>query len=118
MLQTRQAAGAFSVSQKHYTVLLAASAALTACGGGSASGSAGASVSNGVHEPIRICAPSRSGKNPLGKTIPILAMTANAFTEDMEKSKEAGMDEHLSKPVDIAVLERAVRKYLVTPPRK
>ena len=43
-------------------------------------------------------------------------MTANAFTEDMEKSKEAGMDEHLSKPVDIAVLERAVRKYLVTPP--
>ena len=43
-------------------------------------------------------------------------MTANAFTEDMEKSKEAGMDEHLSKPVDIAVLERAVRKYLFTPP--
>ena len=28
------------------------------------------------------------------------------------------MDEHLSKPVDIAVLERAVRKYLVTPPQK
>ena len=47
------------------------------------------------------------------------AMTANAFTEDMEKSKEAGMDEHLSKPVDIAVLERAVRKYLVFfPPQK
>ena len=45
-------------------------------------------------------------------------MTANAFTEDMEKSKEAGMDEHLSKPVDIAVRERAVRKYLVTPPPK
>ena len=43
-------------------------------------------------------------------------MTANAFTEDMEKSKEAGMDEHLSEPVDIAVLERAVRKYLVTSP--
>lgn len=62
--------------------------------------------------------PSGSGKNPLGKTIPILAMTANAFTEDMEKSKEAGMDEHLSEPVDIAVLERAVRKYLVIPPPK
>lgn len=45
-------------------------------------------------------------------------MTANAFTEDMEKSKEAGMDEHLSEPVDIAVLERAVRKYLVIPPPK
>lgn len=48
----------------------------------------------------------------------ILAMTANAFTKDMEKSKEAGIDEYLSKPVDIAVLERAVRKYLVTPPKK
>ena len=45
-------------------------------------------------------------------------MTANAFTEDMEKSKEVGMDEHLSEPVDIAVLERAVRKYLVIPPKK
>ena len=45
-------------------------------------------------------------------------MIANAFTEDMEKSKEAGMDEHLSEPVDIAVLERAVRKYLVIPPQK
>ena len=58
----------------------------------------------------------RSGKNPLGK--PILAMTANAFTEDMEKSKEAGMDEHLSKPVDIAALEQTVKRFRVTPPRK
>ena len=44
------------------------------------------------------------------------ALPANAFTEDMEQSTEAGKDEHLSEPVDIAVLERAVRKYLVTPP--
>lgn len=116
MLQTPAGRRGFLCVAKALHGLLAASAALTACGGGSASGSAGASVSNGAHEPISICAPIRSGKNPLGKTIPILAMTANAFTEDMEKSKEAGMDEHLSKPVDIAVLERAVRKYLVTPP--
>ena len=53
----------------------------------------------------------RNSKNPLGHTIPILAMTANAFVEDIQKSKEAGMNEHLSKPVDIAVLEQAVRKY-------
>ena len=46
----------------------------------------------------------------------ILAMTANAFTEDMEKSKEAGMDEHLSKPVDIAALEQTVKRFRVTPP--
>ena len=60
----------------------------------------------------------RSGENPLGKTIPILAMTANAFLEDMQKSKEAGMDEHLSKPVDIRALEQTVKRFRVTPPRK
>ena len=43
-------------------------------------------------------------------------MTANAFTEDMEKSKEAGMDEHLSKPVDISALEQTVKRFRVTPP--
>lgn len=45
------------------------------------------------------------------------AMTANAFTEDMEKSKEAGMDEHLSKPVDISALEQTVKRFRVTPPK-
>ena len=35
------------------------------------------------------------------KTIPIIAMTANAFTEDRIKAKEAGMDEHVAKPVDM-----------------
>ena len=60
----------------------------------------------------------RNGENPLGRTIPILAMTANAFLEDMQKSKEAGMDEHLSKPVDIAALEQTVKRFRVTPPLK
>ena len=59
----------------------------------------------------------RSGENPLGRTIPILAMTANAFLEDMQKSKEAGMDEHLSKPVDISALEQTVKRFRVTPPK-
>ena len=58
----------------------------------------------------------RSGENPLGRTIPILAMTANAFLEDMQKSREAGMDAHLSKPVDIKILEQTVRRFRVTPP--
>ena len=48
----------------------------------------------------------------------ILAMTANAFLEDMQKSKEAGMDEHLSKPVDISALEQVVKRFRVTPPPK
>ena len=58
----------------------------------------------------------RNGKNPLGKTIPIVAMTANAFTEDIQKSQEAGMDAHLSKPMDIESLKRTVQRFRVTPP--
>ena len=54
----------------------------------------------------------------MGRVIPILAMTANAFLEDMQKSKEAGMDAHLSKPVDIAALEQTVKRFRVTPPIK
>ena len=60
----------------------------------------------------------RNGENPLGRTIPILAMTANAFAEDVQKSYEAGMDSHLSKPVDIAVLEHTLRKFRRTPPQR
>lgn len=71
-------------------------------------------VMDGLEATRRI----RSGENPLGRTIPILAMTANAFLEDMQKSKEAGIDEHLSKPVDISALEQVVKCFRVTPPRK
>ena len=69
-------------------------------------------VMDGLEATRRI----RNGENPLGRTIPILAMTANAFLEDMQKSKEAGMDEHLSKPVDIAALEQTVKRFRVTSP--
>ena len=71
-------------------------------------------VMDGLEATRRI----RNGENPLGRTIPILAMTANAFLEDMQQSKEAGMDEHLSKPVDIAALEQTVKRFRVTPPLK
>ena len=70
-------------------------------------------VMDGLEATRRI----RSGENPLGRTIPILAMTANAFLEDMQKSKEAGMDEHLSKPVDISALEQVVKRFRVPPPK-
>ncbi len=71
-------------------------------------------VMDGLEATRRI----RNGENPLGRIIPILAMTANAFLEDMQKSKEAGMDAHLSKPVDIAALEQTVKRFRVTPPPK
>ena len=44
------------------------------------------------------------------KTIPIIAMTANAFTEDRIRAKEAGMDEHISKPVDVKLLVKVIHE--------
>ncbi len=67
------------------------------------------------HEATRAI---RNGENPLGKTIPIIAMTANAFSEDVQKSYDAGMDSHLSKPVDITVLKQTLRQFRRTPPPK
>lgn len=43
-------------------------------------------------------------------------MTANAFLEDVKKSKETGMDAYLSKPVNIAALEQTVKRFRVIPP--
>ena len=45
-------------------------------------------------------------------TIPILAMTADAFGEDILAAQEAGMDGHLAKPLDEATLKREISKYL------
>ena len=53
-------------------------------------------VMNGYNATKRI----RSMDREDAKEIPIIAMTANAFTEDRIRAKEAGMDEHISKPVD------------------
>ena len=50
----------------------------------------------------------RSSKNPLGSSIPIIAMTAHAFAEDVQRSIDAGMNAHVLKPIDVAVLEREV----------
>ena len=46
------------------------------------------------------------------KKIPIIAMTANAFTEDRIRAKEAGMDEHISKPVDVELLVKVIHKLV------
>ncbi len=54
----------------------------------------------------------RSGGNPLGRTIPIIAMTANAFSSDVEECYAAGMDAHLSKPIDMTAMERTVHAVL------
>ena len=46
------------------------------------------------------------------KVIPIIAMTANAFTEDRIRAKEAGMDEHVAKPVDVELLLKVIHKLV------
>ena len=46
------------------------------------------------------------------KTIPVIAMTANAFTEDRIKAKEAGMDEHISKPIDMKLLVKIIHELV------
>ena len=46
------------------------------------------------------------------KEVPIIAMTANAFTEDRIKAKAAGMDEHVAKPVDVELLIKVIRKLV------
>ena len=46
------------------------------------------------------------------KKIPIIAMTANAFTEDRIKAKEAGMDEHVAKPVDMELLIKVIHRLV------
>ncbi len=46
------------------------------------------------------------------KAIPIIAMTANAFTEDRIRAKEAGMNEHVAKPVDVELLVQVIHKLV------
>ena len=51
----------------------------------------------------------RRSSHEQAKTIPIIAMTANAFSEDMQHSLSAGMNAHISKPVDMKLLKKTIR---------
>lgn len=48
----------------------------------------------------------------IGSRIPIIAMTANAFEEDVNRSKEAGMNDHLAKPIETELLIKTLRKWI------
>ena len=65
-------------------------------------------VMNGYEATKRI----RSLNREDAKVIPIIAMTANAFTEDRIRAKEAGMDEHIAKPVDGKLLVKVIHKLV------
>ena len=65
-------------------------------------------VMNGYEAAKRI----RSLDREDAKKIPIIAMTANAFTEDRIRAKEAGMDEHVAKPIDVELLIKVIHKLV------
>ena len=54
----------------------------------------------------------RASGHPDAKKIPIAAMTANAFAEDVEAALEAGMDAHVAKPMDLDVLKEKLFRIL------
>ena len=54
----------------------------------------------------------RNSSNPRGKTIPIIAMTANAFAEDVQHCLKVGMDAHIAKPIEIKTLQRTLGRIL------
>jgi len=54
----------------------------------------------------------RSIDRPYLKKVPIIAMTANAFAEDVEAARDVGMNEHIAKPIDFAQLLNVLNKWL------
>jgi CheY-like chemotaxis protein len=50
----------------------------------------------------------------LGADVPIIAMTANAFSEDVQKALNAGMNEHVSKPLDLKSLASILKKWVLS----
>lgn len=66
-------------------------------------------VMNGYEATAQI----RKSAHTYGEKIPIVAVSANAFPEDIEKSLSTGMNEHLSKPISGKVLYQVIQKYCV-----
>ena len=54
----------------------------------------------------------RNSEHEMARIIPIVAMTANAFTEDIQEALNAGMNAHLSKPIDMCALENTIRNIV------
>ena len=54
----------------------------------------------------------RSMERPDAAVIPIIAMTANAFAEDVKAAMEAGMTAHVAKPIDVEILRGSLRNVL------
>ena len=64
-------------------------------------------VMNGYEAARRI----RQLDRPDAAKIPIIAMTANAFAEDVKEALEAGMNAHIAKPIEMGLLKKAMDQY-------
>ena len=71
-------------------------------------------VMNGYEATRKI----RASVHPDGRKIPVIAMTANAFSEDIFAASQAGMNEHLSKPVELSKMYRVLWRWLTADHRK
>ena len=73
-----------------------------------------------VHMPVMDgCTASRKIRKldiPEAKTIPIIAMTASAFRDDIELSRQSGMNDHLTKPINMQALLATIAEYTQRPP--
>ena len=65
-------------------------------------------VLNGIESAKKI----REMERRDAKTIPIIAMTANAFSEEREEALEAGINDYLTKPIDAEVMYACLRNYM------
>ena len=65
-----------------------------------------------VMDGYEAAAAIRAGSHPNAKTIPIVALTANAFKEDIQRALDAGMDEHIAKPVRVDKIKAAVSRLV------
>ena len=65
-----------------------------------------------VMDGLQAAAEIRSLKREDAKKVPIIALSANAFVEDVQKSKMAGMDDHLTKPIEPKILVRTLLSWL------
>ncbi|MDE5598303.1 MAG: response regulator, partial [Lachnospiraceae bacterium] len=60
----------------------------------------------------------RGSSHPSAKSVPIIAMTANAFVDDVREAIESGMDAHIAKPVQINNLKAAIQQVLDNRPNQ
>ena len=65
-----------------------------------------------VMDGLQATAEIRGGTHPQAASIPIIAMTANVFAEDVERARAAGMNGHLGKPIIVADLVRTTNAIL------